>query len=169
MDYASHLQQLGCTPPAQEPDRDVESIEAAIGVLLPPEYRKFLLSCGGWSGDVLCPCQEPTPFGEDHVTSAFHDAGEVRGLLGSLITPRNMITIAVGPFGGYTCLSIAGIDHGWVYALDGEFRADWSDEEFEQRFHDMDLSVRRYLELRAEAKLARKLAGYSNVYILAKD
>lgn len=136
---------------------------------LPPSYRAFLRTCGGWCGDLLCPCREPTPFGSEHWLNGFHDAGEVRGLLHSLITPRNMVTIAWGHFAKYTCLSVAGIDRGSVYALDGEFRGYWSDEEFERRFNAMDDEIRDYLALRRGDQLPEKPAGYESVYLLAGD
>jgi hypothetical protein len=135
MDYVKRLQELGCQPPPEPPENNIQALEAGIGVPLPASYRAFLAMCGGWWGDILVPCQEPTPFGSEHWISAFHHAGEVRGLLDSMITPRNMVTIGSGHFAKYTCLSVAGIDRGSVYALDGEFRVYWTDEEFHQRFN----------------------------------
>src|SRR5262245_62140832 len=111
MDYPKRLTELGCRPGSEAPDRDVQTIEASIGVRLPAKYRAFLLECGGWWGDILCPCREPTPFGDTHWISGFHDARDVRALLDSTITPRNMVSIATGNFAKYTCVSVAGIDH----------------------------------------------------------
>jgi SMI1-KNR4 cell-wall len=168
MNYPARLRELGCEPPSERPDRDVEAIEAEIGVPLPASYREFLAECGGWWRDLCCPSQEPTPFGE-HVITGFHDAAEVRGLLDSMITPRNMVTIGYGHFGAFTCLSVAGIDRGSVYALDSEFRVFWSDEEFHQRFNAMADSIREYLELRRSDSLPEKPAGYDSLYLLADD
>jgi hypothetical protein len=159
MNYPTRLRELGCEPPSEPPACEIEAIEAAIGVSLPEPYRGFLAECGGWWRDICCPCQEPTPFGE-HVITGFHDATTVRELLNSMITPRNMVTIAYGHFGAYTCLSIAGIDRGSVYALDSEFRVYWSDEEFHQRYNAMADCIREYLQLRSDDKLPQKPAGY---------
>jgi hypothetical protein len=167
MNYSKRLRDLGCEPPPETPDCDIEAIERAVGVPLRRAYRDFLSECGGWWHDILCPVEEPTPFGEDHWITSFHDAGEVEGLLNSMIAPRNMIVIGTGHFAKYTCLSIAGIDHGSVYALDGEFRAYWSDEEFHQRFNAIDESIEKYLTLRRNEMLPEKPVGYECLYLLA--
>lgn len=166
MDYATRLRHLGCEPPEEPVECDIDALEAEVGVALPASYRRFLKICGGWWGDLSCPSQEPTPFG-DHWLNGFHDVSEVRNLLDSLITPRSMITIGWGHFAKYTCLSIAGIDHGSVYALDGEFRCYWSDEEFRQRFNAMADEIRWYLEFRQTDGLPEKPAGYDSLYRLA--
>lgn len=166
MDYESRLRELGSRPAGQGTPADIAAIESDIGVALPEPYRMFLNCCGGWWGDILCPAREPTPFGE-HNLSGFHDAAEVRGYLDSNITPRNMVTIGTGHFAKYTCLSVAGIDRGAVYSLDGEFRCFWTDEEFELRFNAMDDEIRRYLELRRTERLSEKPAGYDSLYLLA--
>lgn len=168
MDYSERLRQLGCEAPAESPKGDTKTIEMAIWVSLPEPYRKFLAECGGWWKDICCPCQEPTPFGE-HVITGFHDAAEVLGLVDSMITPRNMITIGYGHFGAYTCLSVAGIDRGSVYALDSEFRVYWSDEYFHQRFNALANCIQEYLDLRREDRLSQKPAGYDSLYLLASD
>lgn len=164
MDYPTRLRDLGCMPPDTPPECDIRKIEEAIGVSLPQPYREFLANCGGWWRDISCPCQEPTPFGENHVITGFHDAAELHSLLTSMITPRNMVTIGYGHFAKYTCLSIAGVDHGAVYALDGEFRAFWGDDEFHERFNAMADSIKAYLELRRSDSLPDKPAGYENLY-----
>lgn len=167
MDYATRLRELGCEPGSESADSDIGALELELGVTLPSEYRGFLVACGDWWGDVACPCREPTPFGTKHWVNGFHDAGEVSGLLDSMITPRNMITIGWGHFAKYTCLSVAGIDRGAVYALDGESRAYWPDEEFEQRFNSMADEIRNYLNLRRGNELPEKPAGYNCAYLLA--
>jgi hypothetical protein len=116
MSYASRLSELGCEPPSGPADGGVAVLESEIGVPLPEAYRRFLAECGGWSGDLSCPSRELTPFGAEQWINGFHDAGQVRRLLDSMITPRNMVTIGWGHFAKYTCLSIAGIDRGSVYA-----------------------------------------------------
>jgi hypothetical protein len=168
-DYLKTLEKLGCEAPSKDADKNVDSIEKVIGVVLPDSYRRFLLECGGCWSDIFCPCAEPTPFGKDHGIAGFHDAKEVRNLVDSFITPRNMVTIATGHFAKYTCLSIAGIDRGWVYALDGEGRAWWSDETFEKRFNAMDGAIKEYLALRRQDQLPQKPAGYDHLYLLADN
>lgn len=167
MNYALRLQQLGFEVGSPNTNDDIERIESTIGVRLPTEYRAFLLQCGMSYGDAECSCQEPTPFGDTHGICAFDDAAGVYGLLDSMITPRNMITIGDFHFAKYTCLSVAGIDRGAVYALDGECRAFWTDEEFELRFNAMADEIRDYLQLRRNNQLEQKPAGYDNVYRLA--
>ncbi|MHC5537005.1 hypothetical protein ACYOEI_01880 [Singulisphaera rosea] len=80
-----------------------------------------------------------------------------------------MVTIGVADFAMNTCLSVAGIDRGAVYALDGEFRCFWPDEEFEARFIAMADEIRDYLELRRTGQLSMKPAGYDSLYFLADD
>jgi hypothetical protein len=169
MDYAARLRELGFHPPEEPARGDVAAIEEAIGVAIPAPYRRFLAECGGWCGDRLCPCDEPTPFGEEHWLREFHDAAGVHGLLDSMITPRNMITIGTGHFAKYLCLSIAGIDRGADYALDGEQRGWWDDETFHARYNAMADSIREYLDLRERDELPDKPAGYDHIYRLAGD
>ena len=90
-------------------------------------------------------------------------------MLGSTITPRNMITIAYGHFGAYTCLSVCGIDRGYVYALDSEFRSLWPDDEFYTRFNAIAPSIEAYLELRRDGELPEKPDSYHSIYLLAPD
>lgn len=169
MNYPARLKLLGCKPPAEFPVCDLDSIESRVGVRLPESYREFLRVCGGWWRDIRCPCREPTPFGENHVVTGFYDAGEVAISLDSFIVPRNMVVIGYGHFSKDTCLSIAGIDRGSVYALDGEFRAYWDDDEFHQRFNGMGDGILHYLELRRAGELPEKPAGYENAYLLAES
>jgi hypothetical protein len=168
--YPSRLTELGCRysgDPATE--REVRVIERTIGVPLPSAYRTFLLSMPQADADLLIAAKEPTPFGTEHWLSVFHTAGDVGLLLDSNITPRNMVTIATGHFSKYTCLSVAGVDHGAVYALDGEFRAYMSDEDFHLRYPDMSDDLREYLRLRATGDLPEKHDTYDHVYLVAND
>ncbi len=167
MDYRKRLREIHCQPPEERAKRNIRRIEVAIGVSLPESYRLFLAKCGGWWGDICCPCDEPNPLGDSHVNSEFHVADEVYGLLDSTITPRNMITIGTGNFAKYTCLSVAGIDRGAVYVLDGELRAFRSDKELLLRYPGMPDSIRNYLKLRRSQSLPQKPAGYDNIYLLA--
>lgn len=169
MDYITRLKELGCKPPASQHAQDIEGIEREIGTRLPEGYRAFLAQCGGWWAEIDCACQEPTPFGDRHWINDFHNAREVRRLLDSMITPRNMVTITTGHFAKYTCLSIAGLDHGSIYALDGELRAYWTDDEFYERFNNVADEIIQYLDDRREKRLPTKPEGYNNVYLLASS
>jgi tetratricopeptide (TPR) repeat protein len=166
--YIETLRNLKCRSPSGLVNRDVKAVEESIGTALPAQYRQFLATCGGWWGDLVCACREPTPFGSDHWLSGFHDAAQILGNL-SLLAPRNMVTIAYGSFEKFTCISVAGVDRGFVYALDFERRSSWSDEEFHLRFNAMDENIRHYLKLRRNKKLAEKPPGYENIYLLATD
>ena len=151
------------------PECDVEAIETAIGVSLPTAYREFLVECGGWYREVECPFLEPTPFGEKHVIAEFHDAAEVRGLLGFVDHTEE--------HGHDRQQSLREVHlpirrrnrRGSVYALDGEFRVYWDDDEFHQRFNAMADSIREYLDLRREDNLPDKPAGYDSIYLLAES
>jgi hypothetical protein len=171
MDYLTRLEELQCFPSKSRVavgDRDVEALERQIGARLPEDYRKFAQIGGGYVGALSCPCKEPSPFGV-HILSGFDTIAEVSSVLDSMITPRNMVTIASGDFGQFTCLSFAGIDRGCVYALDSEFRCYWQDEEFHQRFKAMADCVREYLRLRRGGELLPKPAGYDSLYLLAES
>lgn len=166
--YTNVLSELGMAPSDEDVRSDVSANEAAIGVSLPTEYKQFLKTGAGWWGDVCCPSEEPTPFG-DHVLCGFHDADETSAILDSMITPRNMITIASGHFGAFTCLSVCGIDRGAVYALDSEFRSRWPDEMFYERFNAIADSIKDYLRLRRDGNLPQKHDSYDSLYLLAPD
>ncbi|EEF63365.1 SMI1/KNR4 family protein [Pedosphaera parvula] len=171
MDYLARLKELECFPAKSRvaiADDDIEALERDIGARLPDGYREFLQIGGGYVGTLSCPCKEPSPFGT-HILSGFDTASEISGVLDSMITPRNMITIASGDFGQFTCLSFAGIDRGCVYALDSEFRCYWQDEEFHQRFKAMANGIREYLRLRGGGELVQKPAGYDSLYLLAES
>ena len=172
MDYHLRLVELGFDPQPTKPlatEADASRIEERVGVGLPPDYRRFLLSVGENWGCGELPFRETTPRGEDHEIMCFHSAGEVEDLLDSMITPRNMLTIGVGNFAAYTCLSICGLDRGYVYALDGEFRAYMNDEEFWERYPNLAPEIQEYLRIRAADELSAKPAGYENVYLLAES
>src|SRR5581483_10472234 len=104
-----------------------QELEGLIGVRLPPDYRQFLSEIGGGNlADVVTPCTVPTPFG-NHIMTCLHSARQVIELLDSDVVPRNMICIGYGHAGRTTCLSIAGLDHGQVFALDTEMRFFWDE------------------------------------------
>ena len=104
----------------------VIALEAQLGVKIPEQYRSFLLTTGGgYIRNGIVDCVWPTPFGECNITE-FADVDGIERSLDSEIVPRNMICIGGGHFGMTATLSIAGIDHGCVYALDAEHRFYWT-------------------------------------------
>ena len=84
-------------------------------------------------------------------------------LLDSSITPRNMICIGTGDFSAYTCLSIAGLDHGSVYSLDGEFRYYWEDDVLNE-YPNLDPGVKKFFTLRDNDELPERPFGYDHCY-----
>lgn len=171
-DYHQRLVALGFDVKPDAPlatPVEVRRLEEQIGVSLPRDYREFLLSVGKNWGKAFAPYSEPTPRGDEHSILSFHSAHEINGLLDSMITPRNMLTIGVSDGANYTCLSVCGIDRGSVYGLDGEFRAYMDDEEFWQRYPQMADSIQEYLRARDADELPEKPAGYENCYLVAES
>jgi hypothetical protein len=149
-----------------EPPHRVADLERLIGVPLPPDYRRFLQEVGGGElTDVLVPATVPTPFGEHNLT-CLHSVREVLGLLHSAVAPRNMICISYGHHGMTGCLSVAGLDHGHVYALDTEMRFFW-DEDTLSRLPGLDPSIKEFFRLRDADELPERPWGYENCYHLA--
>lgn len=142
------------------------AIEEAIGVRLPDVYRSFLKSDGGgYVDDALAECTCPAPFAHLNITE-LHSANDVINLLDSNVTPRNMICIGYGHFGMTTCLSVAGLDHGHVFALDTEMRYYWDDDTL-AKFPSMDESVKEFFRKRDEDVLPERPWGYENCYHVA--
>ncbi len=169
MDMNKWIGKLGFGSTAgPEPDASVARLERLIGVALPQDYRTFLLEIGGGElRDTVAPCTIPTPFGKHNLT-CFHSVDEVIGLLDSNVTPRNMVCIAYGHFGMTTCLSVAGLDHGQVFALDTEMRFFWDNEKL-RRFPHLDPSVREFFRLRDADGLPPRPWGYENCYHIANS
>lgn len=150
-----------------ESPASISELERLIGVPLPAEYCEFLLSIGGGYLDAWADCTVPTPFGE-HCATVLHSLSETIDLLGSPVTPRNMICIGSGHFGATTCLSIAGIDQGQVFSLDTEMRFNW-DETENTRFASFDPSVREFFHMRDADELPRRPWGYDHCYHVANS
>jgi hypothetical protein len=129
------------------------------------DYREFLLIFGGGYLDAYAPCLGPSPIGECTVTR-LHSAAEVIELLGSLVTPRNMVCISSGHDGQTGCLSVAGLDHGQVFALDTKMRAYW-DAETLARLPDLAPPIKEFFRLRDADQLPERPWGYDNCYPLA--
>jgi hypothetical protein len=145
----------------------IARLESLIGVPLPTDYREFLMaSGGGYVRDGLAQCTEPTPFGK-HNIGELHGVGEVINFLDSNVTPRNMICIGYGHFGMTTCLSIAGLDHGKVFALDTEMRYYTWDEEVLSRLPHLADSVKEFFRMRDADELPERPWGYENCYHIA--
>jgi hypothetical protein len=149
-----------------ESPKRVEQLEDLIGVPLPVEYRKFLIEIGGgYVRDGLAECTVPTPFCKLNIT-CLHSIREVINLLDSEKAPRNMICIGFGHFGMTTCLSVAGIDHGQVFALDTEMRFFWDNEILGGLPH-LDPTIREFFRLRDADELPPRPWGYENCYHVA--
>lgn len=166
--YTKRLTELGVEPPDDDVLCDIAQIETRASVRLPKSYKRFLKQCGGWWGDLLCDCTEPTPFGA-HIIAGFHEADEIYALLHSDVVPRNMVTIAVGHLGQFTVLSVAGVDYGSVYAFDSELRSRWSDEHFYERYDAIAAEIEAFLELRRNDALPEKHDSYGSLYHVADD
>lgn len=149
-------------------DESIELLENAIGVRLPEDYRSYLQTDGGgYVDDAFASCTCPTPFGEMNITE-LHTVSEVTELLNSTVTPRNMVCIGYGHFGMTTCLSIAGLDHGQVFALDTEMRYYW-DEDTLSRYPHLDDSIKEFFRQRDAGELPERPWGYENCYHVADN
>jgi hypothetical protein len=149
-----------------EPDESIVSLETAIGVRLPIDYRSFLATDGGgYIRDGLADCTCPTPFGRLTIVDLY-GVKNVLNHLDSMVTPRNMICIGYGHFGMTICLSIAGIDHGQVFALDTEMRFYW-DEETLHNLPDLADSVKDFFRQRDADELPERPWAYENCYHVA--
>jgi hypothetical protein len=144
----------------------VEELERLIGVPLPVDYRRFLIEVGaGYLKDALVRCTVPTPFGECNITRV-HNVSEVVSLLDSDKAPRNMICVGFGHFGMTTCLSIAGLDHGQVFALDTMMKFFWTQDVIDSYPH-LDPSILEFFRLRDADELPSRPWGYENCYHIA--
>ncbi|MBU6173076.1 MAG: SMI1/KNR4 family protein [Planctomycetes bacterium] len=148
---------------------DVTEIEQSIGVKLPEQFLTFVKETngGGYVDDLLAECLVPTPFGKSNIVEIGGLPGVIR-LLDSDVTPRNMICIGHGHFGMTTCLSIAGIDHGCVYALDTEMRYFWTNERI-SKYPSLAPSIKEFFKMRDNDELPERPWGYENCYLIAED
>ena len=79
-----------------------------------------------------------------------------------------MLCIGLGHFGMTTCLSIAGLDHGQIFALDTEMRYFWDEETLDGLPH-LDSSIKEFFELRDNDELPNRPWGYENCYHIAES
>lgn len=158
--------ELEFSPFGPESEESIQRLENHIGVPLPRDYRDFLIATGGgYVRDGLADCTLSTPFGELNIT-VFHSVLDVINLLDSNVTPQNMACIGYGHFGMTTCLSIAGLDHGQIFALDTEMRYYWDNETILQWPHLAD-SVKDFFRMRDADQLPERPWGYENCYHVA--
>ena len=158
--------ELDFSPHGPASENEVVGIENLIGTNLPVDYRHFLLSVGGgFIQRGVTRCQWPTPFGNPTIVE-LSDIEGIRGLLDSDIIPRNMICIGAGHLGVITCLAIAGLDHGYVYALDTEMKYYWTKDHID-KFKDLAPSIRNFFRDRDSGQLPPRPWGYENCYLIA--
>lgn len=165
MDVGDHLRRLRFKSDGRDSPAEVERLEELVGARLASDYRQFLLTFGGGDLNAFAPCVGPSPIKECSVTR-LHSAAEVVELLDSLVTPRNMVSISYGNDGQTGCLSVAGLDHGKVFALDTKMRAFWGAATLAQ-LPDLDPSIREFFRLRDADQLPERPWGYDNCYLLA--
>jgi SMI1 / KNR4 family (SUKH-1) len=166
--FGVHLQRLSYESDGPDSPAEVDRLERLIGVPLPSDYRQFLLTCGGGSLDASSPCEGLTPFGDTCSVTQIHSATEVIDLLDSAVTPRNFICVSFGHAGQTGCLSIAGLDHGQVFALDTQMRFYW-DAETLGRMPHLAPSIQEFFRLRDADKRPERPCGYDNCYAMAES
>lgn len=144
---------------------ELSELESLIGVRLPEDYRVFIQTVGRCYLDGWAPCTYPTPFGSHGITHIYA-IREVIHLLGSAIVPPNMICIGAGDFGAFSCLSIAGLDHGHVYSLDSEMNY-FKTLDGPQQFYKGSPQAAEFYRLKAADELPPRPWGYENCYHVA--
>jgi hypothetical protein len=160
--------ELEFKPHGPATEERIGNIEKLIGTTLPADYRNFLLSSGGgFIQDGIVMCKWPTPFGNANVTE-LSDVDGILRLLESDIIPRNMICIGAGHLGLITCVAVAGVDHGSVYALDTEMRYYWTAKDVSQR-KTLAPSIQKFFADRDSGELLQRPWGYENCYLIAES
>jgi hypothetical protein len=163
-----YLKRLAYSSDGPDSPAEVERLERLAGVPLPGDYREFLLTFGGGDLDAFSPCEGLTPIGDSCSVTRLHSATEVIQLLDSTVTPRNMICISFGHDGQTGCLSVAGLDHGQVFALDTKMRFFW-DADTLARMPHLDASIGEFFRLRDADQLPERPWGYDNCYPMASS
>jgi len=151
-----------------ESESSIANLESQIGVSTPKCLRNHLLRYGGgYITDCQIPCKMPTPFGELNIV----EIATIEGMLSMIhseIIPRNMLFCGIGHAGKLTCISIAGLDHGKVYAFDSEMRYYWDQEEIDAR-PALDPLIVEFFRLRDNDELPERPWGYENCYEVADN
>jgi hypothetical protein len=153
----------------------VREYEARFALLLPSDYRAFLVHHGGVVGSATCAFQEPTPCGDATCVDGFY--GFTTGARWDNVAHATELiegapdVVAIGDnlLGAMVWLKCTGRDAGHVYMHDGEGRSAWPDEFFCERYPNLAPEIQHYLELRKQCKLPTKPKGYEHVYRLAKS
>lgn len=162
------LSELGFESHGAETEESIAELESLVGVSLPIELRNYLLQYGGgYLDDCTIECREPTPFGHLNIV----EIGSTQGISVSAdsdILPRNMLSIGNGHFSKWTCISIAGIDRGKIYAFDAEMRYYWDEETLKNLPH-LDPSIKEFFRLRDAEELPYRPWGYENCYEVADN
>lgn len=168
MDAGHRLRQLGYRAAGPDTVAEVERLERLIGVSLPSDYRSFLLTVGGGDLDALSPCDGLTPIGNACSVCRLYTVAEVIDRLDSAVTPRNMICVSFGNGGQTGCLSVAGLDHGQVFALDTQMRSYW-DADTLARLPHLAPEIREFFRQRDAGELPGRPWGYDNCYAMAES
>jgi hypothetical protein len=179
--FAKKMKDLGfelphwCEPPS---DELIAQFEKRFRVSLPADYREFLLRHGGKvssGGNVVCPVQEPTPFGTEACIDSFYGFGpperadNITWATELIDGAPSVIAIGSDLMGNMIWLKCDGRDAGYVYQHDHEGRSAWTDEMFYEMFPNLGGEVQQYLQLRKQGKLPRKPRGYEHVYRLGRS
>jgi len=154
----------------------VKEFEREHQLVLPTDYREFLLEYGGCTLDASAPFLEPTPFGESAMVNRFFGfMPKDRPSLDLSWNTRliegapDIIAIAGDLMGGMIWLGCTGALTGKVYFHDPEQRWTWPDKQFKSRFALLEPSIEAYLAQRRAGALPAKQRGFENVYLLANS
>jgi hypothetical protein len=176
--FASKLTTLGfelpewCVPPSENLVREYEK---RFELTLPPDYREFLVHHGGVVGTANCAFQEPTPCGTGTCIDSFYgftraDRHDNVNQATELIEGApDVVAIGDNLMGAMFWLKCSGRDNGNIYMHDHECRSAWPDKMFSEMFGNLHPTIKEYLDLRRQGKLAEKPKGYDHVYRLAKS
>jgi hypothetical protein len=161
---AGGVHRVGGGKLAPMPAAEVAGIEHTLGVILPDDYRRFLLTYGACAFDAIVKVKAAGPLPpsvstDGRVTFSYFFGGAGTALhqhleLGRAIAvfrdrmPRSLIPIGYDS-GNLICLGISGRERGRVYYWD--HHNEWDGEEYVQRHgHEMP-----------------EAAKFSNVYLVA--
>ncbi len=176
--FSPKLKSLGftlpdwCIPPSEEL---VSNFEKQFGLVLPVDYRAFLVLHGGVIGTARCRFQEPTPCGFETCIDSFYGftspdrRDNVTDSTQLISGAPDIVDIGGNLIGSMFWLRCTGRDEGNVYMHDHEGRFGWTDEMFHESFPNLSPVVQHYLDLRREGKLPQKRKGYEHVYRLARN
>lgn len=174
--FASKLTYLDFSLPAwlERPTEElVREYERRFAVVLPSDYRHFLVHHGGLVGNATCAFQEPTPCGKATSVDEFYgftpDARRLDVARATELIAGAPDVVAIGQnlIGAMFWLKCSGPDCGHVYMHDHEGRSAWPDELFQARYPRLGAEINAYLTMRGHGALPKKPPGYEHVYRLA--